>query len=361
MQFSTKTVAAFAALLPSLASAHVAFIKPESVFTLHDGFDLFPIGTPDQYPCFVREGSDSSKIPTYEPGSTQSIGLQGSAIHGGGSCQISITYDNPPRADSVFKVIKSFEGSCPGGSTTGNLTPNPENILPELPFTVPSDIPSGNAVVAWSWFNKIGNREMYMRCAPVRIAGSNTDKTAFNKLPDIFKANIGNDCTTIEGTNLRFPNPGNDLVGSGDGDAVGAGCATASSPPSDPEPEPEIIPEPEPEQPEQEEPEQEEPEPETPAPSDKPSPPVLVVVPTPTPQPPKNDKPDTPPTNGTCTDGQIICTGRDSWSVCVHGKPTPMGSTAAGMNCVNGKMELVKRNVRFSHEHGRLRRHHMTV
>jgi len=353
MQFSTKTVAAFAALLPSLVSAHVALIKPESVFTLHDGFDLFPIGTPDQYPCYIREGSDSSKIPTYEPGSTQSIGLQGSAIHGGGSCQISITYDNPPTANSVFRVIQSREGECPPGSTTGNLTPNPEYVHPELSFTVPSDIPSGEAVIAWSWFNKIGNREMYMRCAPVRIAGSNTDTTALDKLPTIFKANIGNDCTTIEGTNLKFPNPGNDLIGSGDGDAVGAGCDYTTSPPSNPEPEPEIIPEPEPEP---EQPVEETPEPETPTSTDKPSPPVLVVVPTPTP------KPTSVPTGESCdTEGQIICNGRTSWSVCNHGMRQSMGDTAAGMECVNGKMELVKRNLRFSHEHGRLRRHHMTL
>jgi hypothetical protein len=318
-------------------------IKPESVFTLHDGFDLFPIGEPSQYPCYLTTGSDPSKVPTYEPGSVQSIGLQGSATHGGGSCQISITYDNPPNANSVFKVLKSFMGGCPI-TADGNLTPNPVNVLPELPYTIPSFLPAGDAVIAWTWFNKIGNREMYMRCAPIKISGSNKDVNDFNRLPDIFTANIGGACTTVENLNAKFPNPGSEVVGTGDDGSL-ANCGTSTPPPED-------VPESEP------------------TPTTYTPPPVLIATPTPTPTPtyedPKENSKDDPkddhPQKGKkCTDGEIICTSATTWSLCVYGELTPMGSTAGGLKCEDGEMALVKRNLRFSHEHSRLRRHHATL
>lgn len=351
MQFSTATIAAVAAFLPALVSAHVAFIKPPTVFkeVATNLNPLDPSGA--NYPCFVTTGS-TGELPVYAPGSQQEIGLQGSAVHGGGSCQISITYDNPPNKDSVFKVIRSFEGGCPGNQdTNSNLPPNPENILPPLPYTIPTDIPSGVAVVAWTWFNKIGNREMYMRCAPIKISGSYSDTSAYNALPDMFKANIGNGCSTTEGTNVIFPNPGSDLTGKGTGPPVG-NCGSASSPPPPTEPKqppvlvgaPTTTPVPEP----------------TPTsvtgPHDTQPDYKKVPTPTPTPPPAPSPTPEKQPTNDTCVDGTIICTGPDSWSICDHGKPTPMGPTAEGMNCRDGKMVLAARSVRFSHDHAR-RRH----
>lgn len=343
MQFSIATIAAVAAFLPALVSAHVQMIVPATRFK-EISTDLSPLDpNGDNYPCFVLTGSEG-ELPVYAPGSQQEIGLQGSAVHGGGSCQISITYDNPPNKNSVFKVVKSFEGGCPGGQDTNqNLPANPENILPSLPYTIPTDIPSGTAVVAWSWFNKIGNREMYMRCAPIKISGSNSDTSAYNKLPDIFKANIGNGCSTTEGTNVVFPNPGSDLDGNGTGPPVG-NCGSAVSPPV----------------------------------AESSQPPVLVVapttttpVPTPTPNIPKPDYQNSPkatptptpiPTSeqptSSCVDGTIICTGLYTWSMCDHGKPAPMGLVASGMNCKDGKM-VMARSVRFSHDHVR-RRHAST-
>ncbi|KAF8460605.1 hypothetical protein BDZ91DRAFT_664199, partial [Kalaharituber pfeilii] len=195
-------------------------VGPSSVFTHNDGLDLDPLSdTGSNYPCFVTDGG-SGELPVFEPGSTQKIELRGSAVHGGGSCQISFTYDNPPTKNSVFRVVKSFQGACPLG-VSGNLAANPNNVLPALPFTVPEDMPAGVAVVAWTWFNKIGNREMYMRCAPVKIGGSNTDTSKFETLPEILKANIGNGCTTREGADIKFPDPGNDVVGQGTEGPIG--------------------------------------------------------------------------------------------------------------------------------------------
>ncbi|RPB27020.1 hypothetical protein L211DRAFT_603204 [Terfezia boudieri ATCC MYA-4762] len=318
MLFSTSLVTAVAAFLPALVSAHVAMIEPATRFK-QVSTDLSPLdANGDNYPCFVVTGSEGD-LPVYAPGSQQQIGLQGSAVHGGGSCQISITYDNPPNKNSVFKVIKSFEGGCPGSQdTSSNLPANPQNILPPLPYTIPTDIPSGTAVVAWSWFNKIGNREM---------------------------ANIGNGCSTTEGTNVVFPNPGSDLTGKGTGPPSG-NCGSSVSPP----------------------------------PAQSSQPPILVVVPTTTPvatptptpvqtQPDYQNSPKatptpapvpTPkqPTSDSCVDGAIICTGLNTWSMCDHGKPTPMGSVAPGTNCRDGKM-VMARSVRFSHDHVR-RRHGST-
>lgn len=64
-----------------------------------------------------------------------------------------------------------------------------------------------------TWFNYMGNREMYMSCAVVTITDSKSSPAAFNsnpKFPDIFKANLGKDypCKTKGNTNVIFPNPG---------------------------------------------------------------------------------------------------------------------------------------------------------
>ena len=68
------------------------------------------------------------------------ISLAGSATHGGGSCQFSLSYDG----GSTWAVIHSIIGGCPLNSA--------------YTFPVPNNIPSGNALFAWTWFNKVGNR-----------------------------------------------------------------------------------------------------------------------------------------------------------------------------------------------------------
>ncbi|KAI7780972.1 extracellular protein [Diaporthe eres] len=68
------------------------------------------------------------------------------------------------------------------------------------------------AVFAWTWFNKIGNREMYMNCAVVTISGgqAGTQPTSFVDRPGIFVANI-NGCKNTEGVDTKFPSPGPDV------------------------------------------------------------------------------------------------------------------------------------------------------
>lgn len=83
-------------------------------------------------------------------------------------------------------------------------------------FRIPTNAPVGNKVLfAWTWFNKIGNREMYMNCALVDIipaSGANASQDLYSGVfdgPSLFKANIfGGTCQTPHGVDIVFPNPG---------------------------------------------------------------------------------------------------------------------------------------------------------
>ncbi|KLJ05980.1 DNA-directed RNA polymerase [Blastomyces silverae] len=143
------------------------------------------------FPCKGYHHDSASKpSATYKAGGSGDVKLEGTATHGGGSCQISLSYDQ----GNTFRVIESIIGGCPLNKQYG--------------FKIPSNAPSGEALLAWTWFNKIGNREMYMNCAPVVIEGGSGDRAAFDKLPEIYIANVGNGKTTVEGEDVKFPNPG---------------------------------------------------------------------------------------------------------------------------------------------------------
>ncbi|KAG8418333.1 hypothetical protein J3458_005753 [Metarhizium acridum] len=84
-------------------------------------------------------------------------------------------------------------------------------------FEVPSDARDGDCIFSWSWFNKVGNREMYQNCAVVTIKAAQGRKkrgtaVSMSQRPDMFVANVGNDCSTIEGTDVEFPNPAQTLT-----------------------------------------------------------------------------------------------------------------------------------------------------
>ena len=151
---------------------------------------------------------EGASVASWAAGSQQSFSVVGTAFHGGGSCQASFSEDG----GKTFKVVKSFIGGCPSGS--GNTS---------YPFTVPASAKAGPTIFAWTWFNRFGNREMYMNCAAVTITGSGGSGLA--SLPEIFKANIGNGCATIPDFALDIPNPGEDIVKTGE-KLVGPNCTT---------------------------------------------------------------------------------------------------------------------------------------
>ena len=155
------------------------------------------------FPCkgYQKDESIQSTI-SYTAGSTYNLSLAGSATHDGGSCQLSLSYDN----GATFRVIKSMIGGCPLRST--------------YDFTIPSYAPSGTALLAWTWQNLVGNREYYMDCAAVDIVSTITTKkqrrqsvSAFDELPYIWKANLPgiNDCKTVENVSVVYPHPGPDV------------------------------------------------------------------------------------------------------------------------------------------------------
>ncbi|KAF6841695.1 hypothetical protein CPLU01_00367 [Colletotrichum plurivorum] len=218
--------------LATLASAHMKMSSPMpyGASTLDNG-PLKEDGS--DFPCKQREGVYDAQGASnvYAQGAGGQLAFIGSAVHGGGSCQVSITYDAKPNANSVWKVIKSIEGGCPAKNAAGNLGDNANQVNQDTyDFTIPKDIPAGNGTIAWTWFNKVGNREMYMNCGPVTITGSAGSQTAYEALPDMFVANAhsiaGKTCTTKESFDLAFPNPGNDVDKFGSGElAPPEGCS----------------------------------------------------------------------------------------------------------------------------------------
>jgi hypothetical protein len=139
-----------------------------------------------------------------------------------------------------WQVIKSFIGGC--------VKPDPSSDQ-EFSFTIPKGTPGGDALLAWlgfflfptlsptnpvldyrSWYNNQGNREFYMNCAVVTISGGRRalmPREEFNALPaavkkralgpNIFVANLGNGCKTVEGTDVEFPDAGSNVERAGTG------------------------------------------------------------------------------------------------------------------------------------------------
>ncbi|KAK3367300.1 hypothetical protein B0T24DRAFT_651573 [Lasiosphaeria ovina] len=218
----------------TFCSAHVLTSTPVPfrIPALHNG-PLQPDGS--DFPCQLSDGvyQTGGTINKMTRGSRQALTFVGTAVYGGGSCQISITYDIAPNKNSTWKVVHSIEGGCPARGTSGNLGNDPHFKIPvDYGFPIPKDIPAGNATIAWTWLNKVGNREFYMNCAPVFLTGEGGDKSNWEALPDMLVANIGNGCTTEEGKDYKYPDPGSSVESFGTGEfafPVGK-CASARRP-----------------------------------------------------------------------------------------------------------------------------------
>ncbi|KAF9740664.1 hypothetical protein PMIN06_012616 [Paraphaeosphaeria minitans] len=224
--FTSQALSTLAVAILSMApvvQSHMVMASPKP-FGSPDNSPLDPSGS--NYPCKMTSATaGAGPMNDFAVGSKQQLSFTGSAVHGGGSCQISVTTDKNPTKDSVFKVIHSIEGGCPG--VNGPAT---------FDFTVPDALPDGDLVMAWTWFNHIGNREMYMNCANIQVSGGASDNSKLEKLPDMAIANInvgkGASCKTAEGSDYTFQGVGKD----GDTvDRVGAGpfvdlCGGAATP-----------------------------------------------------------------------------------------------------------------------------------
>ncbi len=161
MQFTNAIFgAALCGMLASSVSAHMVITSPvpfgQSSLTnsplINDGSD---------FPCKQRSGVyDITKMNQMPVGVPQSLAFKGGATHGGGSCQVSVTLDKEPTQNSQWKVIHSIVGGCPS-NTTGNLSEDADGTGASVfEFSIPKGMPNGQYSLAWTWFNKIGNREM---------------------------------------------------------------------------------------------------------------------------------------------------------------------------------------------------------
>lgn len=391
---------ALAAILPFLASAHMQMSEPFPINSPQD--PAVPANLKDNdytsplkadgsnFPCKGYHKQETSHVSkaTYKAGGQGQMSIIGGAAHNGGSCQISLSYDN----GETFKVIKSMIGGCP--------------LTTSYDFTIPQDAPSSTDVLlAWTWFNKVGNREMYMNCARVTVEGSTPGRhrraqvtardNAFASLPDMYTCNLGKGCTTKEGEDVAFPEPGSDVANGGGGStssssggqgssgASGAGngsgggqasngasgaasgaasngsggsgapapaaSSSAASSPAAPAPSPAssapaansassaAAPYP------------------TATNSTRSAPSdgnVVIPITGPAPAAPAPSAPAAPfsapvpaapaapatPAGGSCTAGSIVCDSPTTWSMCVGTSLVSMGSVAAGTTCVDGKI-----------------------
>ncbi|TRM65078.1 hypothetical protein BD626DRAFT_490835 [Schizophyllum amplum] len=204
-------IRAFATLQSSVVVAHMMMTDPPPLrsqyneYSTNADYDMTsPLASDgSNYPCkgYLDDTDGKEAVATWKAGSSQSVTLEGSATHGGGSCQLSISEDD----GASFKVIKSFEGGCP--------TEGPDT----LNVDVPSDVSSGTRVLAWTWNNQIGNREYYMNCAMITIEDGGSGLDSY---PDVFVAQLSsiNSCTVAEGVDVLYPSPG-DQVEREDGDS----------------------------------------------------------------------------------------------------------------------------------------------
>ncbi len=197
-------------------------------------------GSGSDFPCKQRSGVyDAEGAQNVAAiGEPQTLSFIGQATHGGGSCQVSLTTDLEPTKDSKWSVILSIEGGCPS-SSAGNIGGDPNGSgSSTFQYTVPEGIAPGEYTLAWTWINKVGNREFYMNCAPLTVTAAKKKRYAptpkmskrQTSFPDMFVANLAsiNDCTTPESFDYVYPNPGSVVQSAGNGPYTTLSCGAAA-------------------------------------------------------------------------------------------------------------------------------------
>ncbi|EXJ93818.1 hypothetical protein A1O1_02211 [Capronia coronata CBS 617.96] len=239
VSFSKSAAAAALVFLTASVDAHMKLKTPVPYgqSTL-DNSPLLADGS--DFPCKQRPGVYDAEGANnvMAIGEPQTLSFIGSAVHGGGSCQVSLTTDLQPTKDSKWMVIKSIEGGCPA-SVPGNLPADPNGSgASTFQFTIPDGIAPGQYTLSWSWINKIGNREYYQNCSPATVTAAKKKRYApapkiakrQTSFPDLFVANLKgiNDCVTEEGFDYVYPNPGQVVQSAGTGPYTTLTCGAAA-------------------------------------------------------------------------------------------------------------------------------------
>ncbi|VTT62633.1 unnamed protein product [Fusarium fujikuroi] len=214
------------ALVATHVSSHVIMVEPHP-FNLDTEplYQTWPLSEDLPFPCQGRT-QHPEQVTKVTAGTTQLVKFWGSAVHGGGSCQFSVAYGKePPKDPKKWHTIYSIIGGCPAeaegnipstdtdphGRANGKECRNDtgKECTKQFNIPIPKDMQNGLATFAWTWFNKIGNREMYMVCSPIEVVGGKDDSSYVDTLPAIFRANIPGECTTgASGSVINFPEPG---------------------------------------------------------------------------------------------------------------------------------------------------------
>lgn len=234
------TISAVGAGLLALAvQAHIILETPKPyIFAAYGPSNpIEPTGS--DYPCKIPPGVSKLEIdgaPTVMAiGEAQTMSFTGLAVHGGGSCQISLTPGFEPNRQSQFSVIHSIEGGCPAINQKGNL--NDGQSPDTYQYTIPDAVEPGNYTLAWTWVNRIsGGTEFYMNCAPIAVTGGGggarrsrrtedrqaqraaVDRRDGGSFPGMFMANMGDasgGCLTTEAMQkqlaIAYPHPGDSV------------------------------------------------------------------------------------------------------------------------------------------------------
>ncbi|KAI0138656.1 hypothetical protein F4776DRAFT_63748 [Hypoxylon sp. NC0597] len=218
MRFTTSPLTtAIAATFVAVSNGHMIMATPKP-FGGPD-LDNSPL-TSSNYPCKLKGDpatfySTAGLDNTMAIGESQTLSFKGSAVHGGGSCQLAITQDLQPSVSTSWQVIESIEGGCPSKSGQGPDT---------YDFKIPDGVAPGKYVFAWTWISKLaGQPEYYMNCAPITVMGGKSKRSDNETLeilprdsqfPELFVANLAdiNSCKTTPGTDPEYPNPGPNVV-----------------------------------------------------------------------------------------------------------------------------------------------------
>ncbi|KAK4500975.1 hypothetical protein PRZ48_006781 [Zasmidium cellare] len=348
------------------ANAHMFISSPKPIAGTAVKPPLDPSGS--DFPCHgvslpssggTKMAAGSQQLLAFELG-----GGANTAVHGGGSCQMAITYETDSaklKDPSSWKVIYSIEGGCPTdakgnlGSAVKCSTGNEVECVNQFNFNIPKGVKNGHAIMAWTWFNTIGNREMYMNCINTEFTGGNGSE--MDSFPDMFVGNLAsvNQCPTKESTNLKFPKPGKYVTtktegnpyplalptgqGCGGGDG-GSGSGSGANPPAQTS---SAAPAPSSKAP-------------APAPS-QPAPSSQVPAPSAAPAPSQG--------SGTCTDGtvpcptpgKIICIDSTHFGTCDIDNCAVPQPVAPGTTCKAGKIAKRRKRALAAHKrkfkHGR--------
>ncbi|CAN8105679.1 unnamed protein product [Discula destructiva] len=206
--------AAVLAICATTVSGHITLANPVPYSV--DSITTSPL-TSSQYPCQVSGDAASFYSTdgisnTATAGESISMTFKGSAVHGGGSCQIALSTDMQPSTSTRWSVILSIEGGCPtkDGSATGSYD-----------VKIPSDIPAGTYSYAWTWTSKLsGTQEYYMNCAPITIKAASGSKKrsksirvrsdALDAYPPLAVYNLAdlNSCKSVLSSDPKYPFPG---------------------------------------------------------------------------------------------------------------------------------------------------------